>query len=106
MLNPPRRPAHLQDRRDERLKAEIEKFRQENPKISEQFADLKRKLTELTGADWEAIPDIGDYTVKKRRAEVGRRRLGRGVGCDCWGPAACRWTGVVSPPHGWLFELW
>lgn len=65
---PPPRP---QERREERLREEIEKFRRENPKISEQFADLKRRLSELTGADWEAIPDIGDYTVKKRKAEVG-----------------------------------
>lgn len=54
------------DRREKRLKEEIEKFRAENPKITEQFADLKRKLVEVRPEEWEAIPDIGDYTVKKR----------------------------------------
>ncbi|GMH38698.1 hypothetical protein BSKO_06582 [Bryopsis sp. KO-2023] len=55
------------DRREKRLKDEIEKFRAENPKITEQFADLKRKLGEMSSLDWESIPDIGDYTVKKQR---------------------------------------
>nr|POF06553.1 protein stabilized1 [Quercus suber] len=32
------------DRREARLKQEIEKYRASNPKITEQFADLKRKL--------------------------------------------------------------
>lgn len=100
------------------MKEELEKFRAENPKISEQFADLKRKLADvpaeqvgwrgwrvpaggqgsredamalrwremqgelvLSGrhrstsqhtrhtpwAQWEAIPDIGDYTIKKQK---------------------------------------
>jgi pre-mRNA-processing factor 6 len=65
----------IDERMDERRRAkreanekeQMEKFRRENPKISEQFADLKRKLGELSEADWEAVPDIGDYTVKKRK---------------------------------------
>lgn len=57
----------MQDRREKRLKEEIEKFRSENPKITEQFADLKRKLGEMTSTEWESIPDIGDYTVKNQR---------------------------------------
>ena len=35
-----------------------------------QFADLKRKLADVTEAEWEAIPDIGDYTIKKPRRET------------------------------------
>jgi len=35
-----------------------------------QFADLKRKLAEVTEAEWEAIPEIGDYTIKKPRRET------------------------------------
>jgi hypothetical protein len=57
----------VQERREAKLKEELEKFRAENPKISEQFADLKRKLAGLAQADWEAIPEIGDYTVKKQK---------------------------------------
>ena len=40
----------LQERREQRIKEEIEKHRQENPKITEQFADLKRRLAEVGGA--------------------------------------------------------
>ena len=65
----------IDERMDERRRAkreahekeQMEKFRRENPKISEQFADLKRKLADMSEADWEAVPDIGDYTVKKQK---------------------------------------
>ncbi len=42
-------PVHclLQERREKKLKEEIEKYRAANPKITEQFADLKRKLAEV-----------------------------------------------------------
>ena len=55
------------DRREKLLKAEIEKYRKENPKITEQFADLKRKLAEISNTEWEGIPDIGDYSIKKQK---------------------------------------
>jgi len=41
--------------------------------ISDQFADLKSKLKEVSTAEWEAIPDVGDYSLKykqKRREEI------------------------------------
>ena len=72
-----------------------------SPKITEQFADLKRQLAEVrvgtvgvvlccvvlcvgssppthththfpqvTASEWEAIPDIGDYTVKRQKRET------------------------------------
>lgn len=63
--------AHMDERRRERrearMKEEIERYRKENPKITEQFADLKRRLADVSEADWEAIPDIGDYTIKKQK---------------------------------------
>lgn len=55
------------ERRETKLKEELEQFRAENPKIQEQFADLKRKLADVPMEQWEAIPDIGDYTVKKQK---------------------------------------
>jgi len=55
------------ERREARLKVEVEKFRASNPKITEQFQDLKRKLAEVSESEWEAIPDIGDYTVKAQK---------------------------------------
>ena len=65
--------ARMADRRrghrEQRLKAEIEEFRANNPKITEQFADAKRKLASLTDDDWEAIPDVADRTIKKQKLE-------------------------------------
>ena len=68
--------AHMDDRRrairEKKLKEDIEKYRKENPKITEQFADLKRKLAHISEDEWNAIPDIGDYTRhKKNKMDVG-----------------------------------
>ncbi|KAK9822995.1 hypothetical protein WJX81_003933 [Elliptochloris bilobata] len=57
------------DQREKRLKEDLEKYRKENPKITEQFADLKRKLVEVSQSEWEAIPDIGDYTIKRQKLQ-------------------------------------
>ncbi|KAL6561498.1 Protein STABILIZED1 [Orobanche minor] len=59
------------DRREARLKEEIEKYRASNPKITEQFAGLKRKLHTMSVEDWGSIPEIGDYSLrnKKKRFE-------------------------------------
>lgn len=54
------------DRREKRLQEQLEQYRADNPKITEQFADLKRKLADIAEDDWNSIPDIGDYTIKKR----------------------------------------
>ncbi|PNH09580.1 Pre-mRNA-splicing factor prp1 [Tetrabaena socialis] len=40
--------------REKRLKEELERYRAENPKITEQFADLKRKLADVQYEEWEA----------------------------------------------------
>ena len=53
--------------REENLKRELEKYRKDNPKITEQFRDLKRKLGEVDFESWDAIPEIGDYTIKRKR---------------------------------------
>ena len=58
------------DQREARLKAELEQYRKDNPKITEQFADAKRKLAAVSYDEWDAIPEIGDYTIK--RAKQGR----------------------------------
>ncbi|OQR74425.1 pre-mRNA-processing factor 6-like [Tropilaelaps mercedesae] len=55
------------DYREARLRAEIEKYRQERPKIQQQFSDLKRELQEVTADDWNAIPEVGDARNKKQR---------------------------------------
>lgn len=66
-----RMDSRRKDRREARLKEEIEKYRASNPKITEQFADLKRKLHTMKADEWESIPEIGDYSLrnKKKRFE-------------------------------------
>ncbi|KAF6154521.1 hypothetical protein GIB67_028413 [Kingdonia uniflora] len=59
------------ERREARVKQAIEDYRASNPKITEQFADLKRKLYTMSSQDWDSIPEIGDYSLrnKKKRFE-------------------------------------
>lgn len=56
-------------KRTERLESELRKYRYENPTISQQFADVKRDLSAVSEDQWAAIPDIGDYSVKKQKLE-------------------------------------
>ncbi|TYZ68293.1 hypothetical protein PybrP1_005195 [[Pythium] brassicae (nom. inval.)] len=51
-------------RREVRMLEELKKARQERPKISDQFADLKAGLRGMSDAEWDQIPDIGDYSLK------------------------------------------
>lgn len=62
-----RMDSRRKDRREARLKQEIEKYRASNPKITEQFADLKRKLYTLSAQEWDSIPEIGDYSLRNKK---------------------------------------
>ncbi|CAD6332718.1 unnamed protein product [Miscanthus lutarioriparius] len=62
-----RMDSRRKDRREAWLKQEIEEYRASNPKITEQFADLKRKLVDLSAQEWESIPEIGDYSVRNKK---------------------------------------
>ncbi|RUS88975.1 hypothetical protein EGW08_003222 [Elysia chlorotica] len=55
------------ERREEKLKIDIEKFRQERPKIQQQFSDLKRDLADVTVDDWNNLPEVGDARNRKQR---------------------------------------
>ncbi|WVQ82167.1 hypothetical protein IAT38_004295 [Cryptococcus sp. DSM 104549] len=44
--------------------------RARNPKLQTQFADLKRSLSSLTDSDWDAIPEAGNLTGKRRKANL------------------------------------
>ncbi len=48
-----------QEAREKRMKEELERYRAENPKITEQFADLKRKLSEVSYDEWEVGAGAG-----------------------------------------------
>ncbi|KAI9322825.1 PRP1 splicing factor, N-terminal-domain-containing protein [Dichotomocladium elegans] len=54
-------------RREAREREELARYRQERPKISQQFADLKRQLSTINEAEWAAIPDVGDLVGKNRK---------------------------------------
>ena len=45
------------------------KHRAENPKIQQQFADLKRGLSVVTDEEWENLPEVGNLTRKKRKRD-------------------------------------
>ena len=58
--------------REAREKAELEEYRKNTPKIQAQFADLKRNLTSVSDAEWEALPEPGNLTGKRRKAAAAR----------------------------------
>ncbi|XP_050366231.1 protein STABILIZED1 [Argentina anserina] len=62
-----RMDSRRKDRREARLKQEIEKYRASNPKITEQFATLKRQLYTVSADEWDKIPDIGDYSARNKK---------------------------------------
>lgn len=57
-------------RREAKLKDELSKLRAQKPTINQQFADLKRGLSNVTSEEWESIPDIGDYTLKSKQKKA------------------------------------
>ncbi|GAM34034.1 U4/U6 x U5 tri-snRNP complex subunit [Talaromyces pinophilus] len=61
-------------RREAREQKEREEYERNNPKISQQFADLKRSLATVSDEDWANIPEVGDLTGKNRRARQNLRQ--------------------------------
>ncbi|KAI1812632.1 PRP1 splicing factor [Poronia punctata] len=61
-------------RREAREKAEREEYERKNPKISQQFADLKRGLESITEDEWAALPEVGDLTGRNKRARQARHQ--------------------------------
>ena len=57
--------------RESKERDALEKFRRARPTASERFKDLRRGLKEVTYAEWDAIPDIGDYSVKRKKLNAG-----------------------------------
>ncbi|KAI5638418.1 tetratricopeptide repeat domain-containing protein [Phthorimaea operculella] len=53
--------------REKRLKEDLERYRQERPKIQQQFSDLKRELKDVSEDEWAAIPEVGDARNRKQR---------------------------------------
>lgn len=55
--------------REAREAKEREEYERKNPKIQQQFADLKRALGTVSDEDWASIPEVGDLTGKNRRTK-------------------------------------
>lgn len=66
--------ADVRNHREERERKEQEDFERKNPKIQQQFADLKRALGTVSDEDWAAIPEVGDLTGKNRRSKQNVRQ--------------------------------
>ncbi|KAL8725573.1 MAG: hypothetical protein Q9181_006366, partial [Wetmoreana brouardii] len=61
-------------RREVREKQERDEYEAKNPKIQQQFADLKRSLGSVTDEQWQNIPEVGDLTGKNRRTKQNLRQ--------------------------------
>ncbi|KAL1869992.1 hypothetical protein VTK73DRAFT_2862 [Phialemonium thermophilum] len=61
-----------QKQREAREKAEREEYERKNPKIQQQFADLKRALSTVTDEEWANLPDVKDLTGRTKRARQAR----------------------------------
>ena len=54
--------------REAREQAEREEYERNNPKIQQQFTDLKRALATVSDDEWANLPEVGDLTGKNRRS--------------------------------------
>ncbi|TKA22014.1 hypothetical protein B0A50_08529 [Salinomyces thailandicus] len=61
-------------RREAREQQERDDFERNNPKIQQQFADLKRALGTVSDEDWANIPEVGDLTGRNRRNKQNERQ--------------------------------
>lgn len=60
--------------REAREEAERAEYERNNPKIQQQFTDLKRALATVSDDDWANLPEVGDLTGKNRRSKQALRQ--------------------------------
>ncbi|KAL4987512.1 PRP1 splicing factor, N-terminal-domain-containing protein [Aspergillus falconensis] len=60
-------------RREARERQEREEYERKNPKIQQQFVDLKRSLASVSEDEWANLPEVGDLTGKNRRSKQNLR---------------------------------
>ena len=56
--------------REAREKEETEKYRSVRPKIQQLFSDLKKGLAGVSKDEWASIPDIGDYSIRRKKQDI------------------------------------
>jgi pre-mRNA-processing factor 6 len=52
-----------------RIQSDLQQYRDANPTIPQQFADLKRTLSRVSDDDWATLPEVGDRSVQRRKLE-------------------------------------
>jgi pre-mRNA-processing factor 6 len=62
--------ARRQKHAEKRIQLELESYRDANPTVRQQFADLKRKLSQVSADEWATVPEIGDRSVQKQKLET------------------------------------
>ncbi|KAL4801413.1 PRP1 splicing factor, N-terminal-domain-containing protein [Aspergillus unguis] len=60
-------------RREARERQEQEEYERKNPKIQQQFVDLKRSLASVSEDEWANLPEVGDLTGRNRRTKQNLR---------------------------------
>lgn len=60
--------------REAREEADREEYERNNPKIQQQFSDLKRALATVSDDEWASLPEVGDLTGKNRRSKQALRQ--------------------------------
>ena len=74
--------SHMEGRRKARREAieaeELAKERATNVKLDVKFADLKRGLSDVTDNEWENLPEVGDLTRRRRKANLRMAENGNG----------------------------
>ncbi|KAF2724307.1 hypothetical protein K431DRAFT_241333 [Polychaeton citri CBS 116435] len=61
-------------RREAREREQQDEFERNNPKIQQQFSDLKRALGSVSDEQWASIPDAKDHTGKNKKARQERQQ--------------------------------
>ena len=54
--------------REQQLALEKKRAKSERPRIADQFADLKRELSTVSAEQWDAIPEVGDHSLKLKQS--------------------------------------
>eukprot|EP01031_Cornospumella_fuschlensis_P035849 gene35849-43481_t len=54
--------------REKAMLQEQQRSKSERVRIADQFADLKRELGGVTAEQWDAIPEVGDHSLKLKQA--------------------------------------
>jgi pre-mRNA-processing factor 6 len=54
--------------REQQLALEKKRAKTERPRIADQFADLKRELSTVSAEQWDAIPEVGDHSLKLKQS--------------------------------------